>query len=141
MSGIVQPVNGDLLIRTSELPWVSMFDGIAFRLLRASAETGVWTVVFRCEAGSSFPLHRHYGAGEYYVISGRMQYRGGDARTGDYGYEPLGAVHELTSFPERTELLFTNHGPVAFLDRQDGSVLRIVDHEAMVRFATGEAPA
>jgi acetylacetone-cleaving enzyme len=56
------------------------------------------------------------GAGEYYVISGKMEVRGGvenggiTAITGDYGYEPNGVIHDMTNFPEDTILYFTNFG-------------------------------
>ena len=123
-------MNDDVLVKTEALPWVPLVEGIAFRLLRTSSETGVWTVLLKCDADSKFARHRHYGAGEYYVVSGLMQYRAGTASTGDYGYEPLGAVHDETLFPEETLLLFTNHGPVLFLDEED-AVVGILNHEAL----------
>ena len=39
-------------------------------------------------------------------------------------------IHEHTSFPEYTELLFTNYGPVAFLDEK-GEVESILDHKLL----------
>lgn len=120
-------VDGDILTRADELAWVDIADGIRFRLLRTSAETGTWTVIFQCDEGAAFARHRHYGAGEYYVIRGKMQYRAGTAVTGDWGYEPLGAVHDHTVFLEPTELLFTNHGPVAYID-DDDNVTAILDY-------------
>ena len=104
----------ELLINTQQLDWFPIVEGIDFKLLRFSEETGEWTVLFRCQPGSSFPIHRHLGAGEYYVLTGKMVYRMGEAPAATYGYEPLGSVHEHTNFPEYTELLFTNHGPVVF---------------------------
>jgi hypothetical protein len=58
----------------------------------------------------------------------------GTALTGTYGYEPLGSVHDCTTFPEYTELLFTNFGPVVFLN-EDGSVASILDHALLERLA------
>ncbi|MFC7051018.1 2,4'-dihydroxyacetophenone dioxygenase family protein [Emcibacter nanhaiensis] len=120
----------DILVKTEELPWVEMVDGVDFRLLRTCNITGAWTVYFRCAAGSSFPRHQHFGAGEYLVTKGRMVYRAGEAAAGDYGYEPLDVIHELTSFPEYTELYFTNFGPVIFMD-DEGNVQSILDHNAV----------
>jgi anti-sigma factor ChrR (cupin superfamily) len=117
----------EVLLPVAEVPWISILPGIDFRLLFTSGETGRWTVLFRCQPGSSFPSHRHYGAGEYFVVKGLMEYRTGSATAGTYGYEPLGSLHELTRFPEYTELLFTNHGPVAFLN-EDGSVSSMLDN-------------
>lgn len=127
-------LDGERLIPSDTLPWTPIVDGIDFRLLYASAETGRWTVLFRCQAGSFFPAHRHYGAGEYFVLKGRMEYRVGAALAGTYGYEPLGAVHEMTTFPDYTELLFTNYGPVAFLT-EDGSVSSMLDQASLRELA------
>jgi hypothetical protein len=131
--GATTPV--ELLLPVGEISWVSILPGIDFRLLFTSGETGRWTVVFRCQPGSSFPPHRHYGAGEYYVVRGRMEYRTGSAVAGTYGYEPLGSLHEFTEFPEYTELLFTNYGPVAFLNA-DGSVSSILDNTTFEQLAS-----
>jgi anti-sigma factor ChrR (cupin superfamily) len=122
----------DVYIAADQLPWVAFSPGIAFKLLRASAETGEWTAVFRCEAGSSFAAHRHLGAGEYLMLEGRMEVRGGaaaggvTAAAGDYGYEPNGIVHDSTCFPVETRFYFTHRGPVAFLDAA-GRVTDILD--------------
>ena len=124
----------DVLKRVDTLPWIPMIDGIDFKLLRTSAEVGTWTVILRCEKGSSFPAHKHLGAGEYYVITGEMNYRAGTARTGDYGYEPIGVTHNGTTFTEYTELLFTNHGPVLFLD-EEGNFTEALDYEAINKLA------
>ncbi len=111
----------DLYVATGEMPWLVFGNGIDFKVLRTSQETGSWTVLFRCAPGSSFNPHRHLGGGEYLVLKGRMEVRGGAAKggitanAGDYGYEPNGILHDETSFPEQTELYFTNHGAIQFL--------------------------
>jgi anti-sigma factor ChrR (cupin superfamily) len=116
----------DILCRSDATPWIVFIPGIDYRVLRTSAETGVWTVIFRCAKGTAFAPHFHYGAGEYLMLKGTMDYRAGIAKTGDYGYEPLGVYHESTVFTEDSELLFTNHGPVAFVNA-DKSILMMVD--------------
>ncbi|MEM8696547.1 MAG: 2,4'-dihydroxyacetophenone dioxygenase family protein [Pseudomonadota bacterium] len=124
------------LIDVEKLPWFPLVEGIDVKLLFSSSETGRWTVLLRCRPGSSFAKHKHYGAGEYYVVKGRMEYRMGGAKTGDFGYEPLGAIHEMTSFPEYTELLFTNYGPVLFLD-DDDNVTSILDNSFLEELTQG----
>ena len=52
------------------------------------------------------------------MLKGSMDYRMGVARAGDYGYEPLGVYHQNTNFLEDSEVWFTNHGPIAFVDEQ-----------------------
>ncbi|WP_374525278.1 2,4'-dihydroxyacetophenone dioxygenase family protein [Sphingopyxis sp.] len=118
------------LITPADMKWAPMTDGIEVCLLYSSQETGRWTVLFRAQPGSSFKPHRHLGAGEYYVLKGRMSYRMGEAVAGTYGYEPLDVVHDYSSFPEYTELLFTNFGPIAFLDDK-GDAASILDHKLL----------
>lgn len=111
----------DTYIATKKMPWLQFGEGIDFKVLRTSQETGAWTVLFRCAKGSSFNPHRHLGGGEYFMLKGRMEVRGGadkggiTATAGDYGYEPNGVLHDETSFPEETELYFTNFGAIQFL--------------------------
>ena len=124
----------DILVKTTDLPWVPLAEGIDYRMLRTSAETGTWTVLLRAQAGSSFAKHKHLGPGEYFMIKGRMEYRAGCAVAGDYGYEPLDSVHEETKFPEYSELYFSNHGAVVFLD-EDDNVTSILDHSTIMQLA------
>lgn len=111
----------DTYVATNDVSWLEFGGGIDFKVLRTSQETGAWSVLFRCAAGSSFRPHRHLGGGEYLVLRGKMEVRGGKgqggvtATTGDYGYESNGALHKETDFPEETELYFTNHGAIQFL--------------------------
>ncbi len=128
----------DVLLDPETLPWMPLVEGIRVRVLRTCAQTGTWTVLLRCDAGSSFARHRHYGAGEYYVIRGHMEYRAGKATAGTYGYEPLGAVHDKTTFVDETDLLFTNHGPVLFLD-EDDQIVGVLNHETLERMAAEQA--
>jgi anti-sigma factor ChrR (cupin superfamily) len=128
----------EVMVAVDRLTWINILPGIDFRLLFSSGETGRWTVLFRCQPGSSFPSHRHYGAAEYFVIKGRMILPLGPAPAGTYGYEPLGVLHQLTSFPEYTELLFTNYGPVAFLN-EDGSVSSMLDHATLEQMVTQQS--
>jgi anti-sigma factor ChrR (cupin superfamily) len=128
------PVPEEVLQDVGQLRWIPLGKGIELRLLFTSGETGRWTVLFRCQPGSFIPRHKHFGAGEYFVVKGRMVYRMGEAPAGTYGYEPLGVTHDRTEFPEYTELLFTNFGPVAFLN-EDDSVASILDHTALSRMA------
>jgi hypothetical protein len=132
----------DLHIAASQMPWRAFFSGVDFKLLRASAETGTFTLLLRTLAGASLPRHRHLGAGEYYMISGKMLVRGGKehggitAVAGDWGYEPLGILHDSTEFPEVSLLLFTNHGAIQFLDDKDNT-LAILDVQQVAAMAQG----
>ena len=132
------PVPEEVLQDVNRLRWVPLANGIDFRLLFTGGESGRWTVLFRCQAGSFIPSHKHYGAGEYFVVKGRMKYRMGEAPAGTYGYEPIGVTHDRTEFPEYTELLFTNFGPIAFLN-EGGGVASILDHAALEHMVAAAA--
>ncbi len=118
----------NIYVHASQEPWLPFYPGIGFKLLRASQETGHWTVLLNCSKGSTIPRHEHMGAGEYYIVSGKMEVRDGvenggiTAMTGDYGYEPNGVIHDLTNFPEETVLYFTNFGPIRYIDEDDNTV-------------------
>ena len=118
----------DTYIHTSAEPWLPFCPGIDFKLLRTTQETGAWTALFKCAVGSKFDRHEHLGAGEYVMISGKMEIRGGaqnggiTAYTGDYGYEPNGVIHDHTEFPEESVLYFTNNGPIRFIDENNQTV-------------------
>jgi len=132
----------DVHISAGDMPWRAFFPGVDFKLLRASAENGTFTLLLRTVAGASLPRHRHLGAGEYYMVRGKMLVRGGKERggitalPGDWGYEPLSIIHDSTEFPEASQLLFTNHGPIQFLDEHDSTVA-ILDWRQVQLMATG----
>lgn len=117
----------DIYVDVSAASWVPFSEGIDIKVLRVSTENGAWTALFRCDAGSGFARHRHLGPAEYLMVSGRMEVRGGrenggiTAFAGDYGYEPLGAIHDWTSFPEETVFYFTQNGPLEFLTDDDAT--------------------
>jgi len=127
---------GDIYVKTSAEPWINFSPGIDFKLLRTSQETGAWTVLFKCAAGSSFARHEHLAAGEYLMVSGTMEIRGGverggvTARTGDYGFEANGTWHDDTKFTEETILYFTNFGPIRFVDDEDRT-LAVLDYKML----------
>jgi 2,4'-dihydroxyacetophenone dioxygenase len=122
----------DLLVRYNDLPWHDLGDGTYFKLLRVSPETGVWTSLVKMEAGARFSAHKHLGAAEFFVTKGSFDYRAGTARAGDYGYEPLGAMHGATTCIEESEFIITTYGPIAFLN-EDGSIQMVYDFEAAKR--------
>lgn len=135
----------DVYVATGGKSWLPFFPNFMFKVLRVSAETGTWTILIKADAGAAFPTHTHLGAGEYYVVSGLMEVRGGvqnggiTAHTGDYGFEPNGIVHDHTEFPVETVLFFTNHGAVNFTDESGASVY-ILDWRAILKLeADGEA--
>ncbi len=133
-------------VSSQDMAWVAFSPGIFIKVLRLSPETGTWTVLMRAEAGASFARHRHLAAGEYFMLSGKMEVRGGvqnggvTAVAGDYGWEPVSVIHDHTYFPEDTEFLFTNHGAVQFVDEQ-GNTTSVLDWEVIQSLAQQAAAA
>jgi quercetin dioxygenase-like cupin family protein len=82
------------------------------------------------------PSHTHLGPADFLVLSGQIDYRGGSAKTGDYIYEPAGAVHEATSHPVDTVYFANVYGPVAFHGK-DGTIAGILDWRAVQAMVDG----
>ena len=108
-------------IDTHRLPWIDLPQaaGMAIKPLRASAETGCFTVVLKLAAATELTGLVHLGAMDMIVLSGRMTYPGGpmagSLEPGAWGYVPANARIERLVAEEETELLANFYGPVAFL--------------------------
>ena len=124
----------EVLVNVDDLPWKPMGEGTWGKVLRVCAETGAWTVLFKQQAGSVVPPHKHLAAADFYVLKGCLEYRGGVAKAGHFGREPLGAVHERTSLPEETVYLFTSYGALAMYG-PDGNVVGVTDAQVMQALA------
>ena len=122
--------NFGLLIRPDDLKWIETEGGNSLKVLRVSEETGSWSALFRAAKGTTNPPHIHLGPADFYVIEGVMEFRGGVSRTGDWIYEPNGAVHEATHHPEETIFLANVHGGIAFTG-ENQEILGISDWRAM----------
>ncbi len=122
--------NFGLLIRPDDLKWIETGGGNSVKVLRVSEETGSWSALFRAAKGTTNPPHIHLGPADFYVIEGVLEFRGGVARTGDWIYEPNGAVHEATHHPEETVYLANVHGGIAFTG-ENQEILGISDWRGM----------
>ena len=130
----------ELLHTPDDLPWHSLGDGASYRLLRTSVETGQFSIILRLVAGATFAAHYHLGAGEFLMLSGELQYKDSVAKKGDWGYEPLGAVHADTHVDVDTELLFIGYGPIAFTN-DNGDITQVLDASLLHNVASGDAQA
>ncbi len=70
----------ELIVNVNDLPWTPMGVGAWGKILRVCGETGAWTIMFKQEAGSFAPPHKHHAAAEFYVLEGCIEYRGGVAK-------------------------------------------------------------
>ena len=126
-------------VRIDETDWhpfpAALSDGgISWKLLHVSPESGAWTAIFDCPAGSSSASHIHVGPGEYLLTKGKMEVRGGVEKGGatalamGYGYESCNARHDKTEFPVDSEFYMTFMGPLQFID-PEGNPVAVVGWE------------
>ena len=96
--------------------------------LHVSPESGSWTAAFLYPKGASVPSHVHVGPGEYFMVRGKLEVRGGASDGGVtatapcYGYEATGALHDQTIFLEETEVYMRFQGPLQFVDAEGQTV-------------------
>jgi hypothetical protein len=65
-------------VDTNLLPWISLpqVPGLAFKPLRASTESGMFSLVLKLDQGCELAGLVHLGAMDMIVLSGRMRYGG-----------------------------------------------------------------
>jgi hypothetical protein len=103
------------LVRSSREPWITLRQG-AIKVLRRSPETGWSHSLIRGDAGQVNAPHTHQGPAMFYVLEGGFDFRGGSAVSGDWVWEPSGAVHEATTHTVDTIYIGTLYGPVGMHD-------------------------
>lgn len=65
--------DGSAIIRPKELPWTEgPVEGVSFRLTHVDRVTGMWTALFKMDAGVEMPAYFNYGEVQFYVIEGAM---------------------------------------------------------------------
>ena len=126
----------DILLSSDQLAWMPLGPGTWYKLFRVSPETGTWSALLKMEPGSRFAPHKHYGAADFFVLKGALEYRAGVAKEGDYGYEPLGVEHGATTCSEETVIWFNAYGPIIF-HNEDGSPGMVLDWEFVKNQAAG----
>ena len=114
------------LVPTKKVKWVGIGSMTSYKLLWLSDETGAWTMLVKAKAGAVNAKHRHLGPADFFVFEGQIDYEGGSATTGDWIYEPAGAIHAATSHPIDTVYLANVRGPLELLDEND-EVLHVLD--------------
>jgi hypothetical protein len=127
---------GSALADINTIPWVSLGEGVKFKLLRYCEVTGDWVLYVQLQPGIKFGRHKHITPAEFFITKGELVFEGGAARAGVYGYEQIGEIHEEACGAEETEFLYTGHGPVAFIDKDD-QLLFLTDLEFYKNAAAG----
>ncbi|HEY3694413.1 cupin domain-containing protein [Phenylobacterium sp.] len=104
-----------MLVHGDDVPWTPAAQGDIKRL-HASPETGWRSMLLRGYPGQVNAPHTHEGAAWFYVLEGGASFRGGEARAGDWVWEPVGAVHEATWHAEDTLYIGGMLGPIGLHD-------------------------
>lgn len=123
------------MVSDSEVPWIQVAPGIEIKVLRKGEGTGMYTMLARFRPGTRLPTHRHFGQVHVYTIEGIWGYAEYDwrASTGDYVYEPTGAVHSLVipeDAPGPTTLFMVIESGMMLMD-DSGDMLAIEDSASL----------
>tara|TARA_Y100001970_G_scaffold6943_2_gene7971 strand:+ start:27970 stop:29037 length:1068 start_codon:yes stop_codon:yes gene_type:complete len=114
-------------IDTNKIPWIPMkaVPGMSIKPARASSESGIFSLIFKIEAGSSLPASVYLGGMDLLILSGKAEYEQEDSKSilnpGTWGF--ISANSKVNAFIalEDTEVLANFHSAVAFL-KEDGSL-------------------
>ncbi len=119
-------------IDTHRVPWLSLpqAPGLLLKPLRASNESGMFTVIARMERGTQLAPLVHLGAMDLLVLSGSMTYPAGPLAStlhaGVWGYVPANTRIARLHADEDVECLLNCYGPVAFLADDERTVRSIL---------------
>ncbi len=119
-------------VDTNLLPWLelSQAPGLSLKPLRASTETGMFSVILKLPAGAVLAGMVHLGAMDMIVLSGRMTYPdgplAGTLEPGTWAYVPANSRIARLVADEDTEVLANFYGPVAFLAGEGGQVASVL---------------
>jgi len=114
-------------VDTNSLPWIAFPDapGCFYKPLRASRESGQFSIVGKINKGVVQPDLIYLGAADYMVISGKMTYPDGPMQgqleAGVWAYVPAEEKMAGLKADEDVEYVMNCYGPIAFLDKDGKS--------------------
>ena len=119
-------------VDTNRIPWIEIaaVPGLAIKPLRASSESGMFSVVVHLRKDTHLQHLVYLGAMDLMVLSGAMEYPAGPLAArlepGIWGYAPANSrIDELVA-REDTEFLANFYGPIAFLGDNNKSVDHLI---------------
>ena len=119
-------------VDTNTLPWIALpqAPGMSIKPLRASSESGMFSMIVQMKAGTVLTGLVHLGAMDMILLSGSMTYGEGPLAStlepGIWGYIPANArINQLKANTD-TEFLGNYYGPVAFLGSDGKSVTSLL---------------
>jgi len=119
-------------VDTNDLPWMelSQIPGLAVKPLRASLESGMFSLVVKVAAGTRLTNLVHLGAMDMLVLSGSMTYSGVPlsitVEPGIWGYLPANTRIDQIEASEACEFLGNFYGPVLVSGDRPGEVASVL---------------
>lgn len=117
---------------TNDLPWIEVpqVPGLALKPLRASDESGMFSVIMRLQQGAQLNQVVYLGGMDLMLLSGAMTYPDGPMQgtltAGTWGYAPANTHVSRLLALEESEFLANFYGPLALLDSDGHSVLNLI---------------
>jgi len=84
---------GSITQRAAEADWVTMSEGVAYRVLREDHAAGRRAVLLRMQPGAVYQSHSHENDEECLVIEGDLHFGDLELRSGDFHVALKGMVH------------------------------------------------
>ncbi len=119
-------------VDTNFIPWIDLpqAPGMSIKPLRASTESGMFSVIVRLQKGTELSGLVYLGAMDMLVLSGSMTYpdgpMAGTLEPGTWGYAPANARIQRIVADQDTEFLGNFYGPIAFVGDDSQSVTSIL---------------
>ncbi|MDE0841807.1 MAG: hypothetical protein OSA42_06390 [Porticoccaceae bacterium] len=134
------PGGSEGAVDTNILPWIPVdgVNGMSVKTMRASAETGMFSIIVKLDKGAAMPVAVYLSGMDMFVLSGQLIYRQ-DADTsilppGAWGYISANSKVAAIVAEEETEILLNAYGAIAFLDDQH-ALSRILTSLDIMRMA------
>ena len=120
---------------TNQLPWIAVpgAEGVHMKTVRASMESGMFSVILKIEEGHHLPSSVFLGGLDLLILSGEVQYSEGAATSaltpGTWGYLPANTRASSVRATQETEILINCFNSIAFLDEDQkvSSILTAMD--------------
>jgi len=116
---------------TNKLPWIPLDNvkGLSVKPVRASSESGMFSLIFKLDGGSTFPTSIYLGGMDLLVLSGQLNYEQDDQEStlapGTWGFIPANSKVNSIKAIDDCEVLANFYSGVAFLD-ENGSIKSIL---------------
>ncbi len=125
----------------TDLPFVTIAEGVELQLLQVDIDAGLWVIRTRMQPGVTLPRHKHTGQVFAFTTAGSWKYlEYPEVNTaGSYLFEPAGSIHTLhvpATNSGVTDMWFAIWGANLELD-SDEKVENVVDAGAALEIYRG----